>query len=223
MIKKDIKQKMQNPIPNVSFTFSESILKLFNDSDTFNLTIANGHLKGANGSTKGASITISNDYLKKATDLSIARTMIHETVHAYLNVRYTQVLSFEDGFDFKLKMEKFAIDNGIANINSNKFHHEFMGQYVDAMAASLLIWDEKYGSKTNLGWEYYRSMAFGGLLVERMDANGNLILDKDGNKIYDDTNSFKALVPKESDRDKIKNILENEQNGNSKSKGKKCK
>lgn len=46
MIKKDIKQKMQNPIPNVSFTFSESILKLFNDSDTFNLTIANGHLKG---------------------------------------------------------------------------------------------------------------------------------------------------------------------------------
>lgn len=127
MIKKDIKQKMQNPIPNVSFTFSESILKLFNDSDTFNLTIANGHLKGANGSTKGASITISNDYLKKATDLSIARTMIHETVHAYLNVRYTQVLSFEDGFDFKLKMEKFAIDNGIANINSNKFHHEFMG------------------------------------------------------------------------------------------------
>ena len=45
--------------------------------------------------------------------------------------------------------------------------------------------------------------------------------DSAGNQI--DTNSFKALVPNKSDRDKIKNLLINEQNGNSNSKGSKCK
>lgn len=82
MIKKDLLQKIMKPTPKMSRTFSESILKLFNDSNTFNLSIANGYLKDANGSTSGASITISDSYLKNATQLSIARTMIHEMVHA---------------------------------------------------------------------------------------------------------------------------------------------
>ena len=220
MIKKDLLQKIMKPTQNVNLTFAESILKLFNDSNTFNLSIANGYLEDANGSTSGASITISDSYLKNATQLSIARTMIHETVHAYLNVKYHNFIALDD-WDFKTLMEKYAMDNGIANINSNEFHHEFMGQYVDAMAASLLIWDEKYGTggiKTKdstgndvLDWEYYRSMAFGGLNYE----------DSAGNQI--ETDSFKALVPYKSDRDKIKNLLINEQNGNSKSKGTKCK
>ncbi|HXJ99524.1 MAG TPA: hypothetical protein VNJ50_11790, partial [Gelidibacter sp.] len=92
----------------------------------------------------------------------------------------------------------------------------------DAMAASLLIWDEKYGSRTNLGWEYYRSMAFGGLVYVKKDAKGNAILDDAGNPIYEDTNSFKSLVPNKSDREKINDILKNEQYGNRNAKGKKC-
>ena len=216
--------KLENPTPNVSRTFSESILKLFNESKTVNLTIANGDLEGTNGTTTVTSITISNTYLEKATQLSIARTMIHEMIHAYLNVKYSSPLLFDpdNGYDFRLKMDKYAIDNGIANINSNEFHHEFMGQYIDAMAASLLIWDEKYGSRTNLGWEYYRSMAFGGLVYVKKDAKGNAILDDAGNPIYEDTDSFKSLVPNKSDREKINDILKNEQYGNRNAKGKKC-
>lgn len=138
MIKKNLLKEIMQPTAKISLTFAESILKLFNDSDTFNLSITNGYLKEANGSTSGASITISDSYLKSATNLSIARTMIHEMVHAYLNVKYGNALSFDNGMDFRLKMEKYAKDNGIPDINSNKFHHEFMGQYVDAMAISLL-------------------------------------------------------------------------------------
>ena len=221
MLKKEWKEKLANPAPNVSRTFSESILKLFNESKSVHLTITNGYLKDANGSTSGTSITISDSYLKNATQLSIARTMIHEMTHAYLNVKYSNAMSFDNGMDFRMKMEKYAKDNGIADINSNKFHHEFMGQYVDAMAASLLIWDEKYGTggikiKDSTGndvldWEYYRNMAFGGLNYK----------DSTGNRI--DTDSFKALVPNKADRDKIKNLLINEQNGNSNAKGSKCK
>ncbi|MEO8774672.1 MAG: SprT-like domain-containing protein, partial [Gelidibacter sp.] len=206
--------------------------KLFNDSDTFNLSITNDFLENANGNTSGASITISDSYLKNATQLSTARTMIHEMVHAYLNVKYGNAMSFENGIDFRLKMEKFTKDNGITNINSDKFHHDFMGQYVDAMAFSLLSWDLKYGTggikiKDSdgthiLDWEYYRSMAFGGLSFAKTNSSGKLILDSAGNKIYEDTNSFKILVPKEGDRDKIKSILINENDGKSKSKGTKC-
>ncbi len=158
--------------------------------------------------------------------------MIHEMVHAYLNVKYSQPLDFDNGMDFLLKMDRFALDNGIPNVQSNKFHHEFMGQYIYVMAVSLLSWDVKCGTggimtkdssgKEMRDWDYYRSMAFGGLSFAKMDASGKYILDSDGNRIYEDTDSFKELVPKEEDQDKIKNILKNEQTGNSKSKESKC-
>lgn len=64
--------------------------------------------------------------------------------------------------------------------------------------------------KDVLDWEYYKSMAFGGLYYE--DSNGNQV----------ETDSFKSLIPNQSDRDKIKNILINEQDGKSNSKGTKC-
>ncbi|WP_141675505.1 hypothetical protein [Formosa haliotis] len=205
MINKDLLQKIMYPNQNITLTFSDAILKLFNDSDIFHLSIQNNSLgEGKNASTSGGKITISDSYLKNATQLSIARTMIHEIVHAYLNLRYGNALTFEDGIDFKNKMEEYAIDNGITDINSNKFHHEFMGQYVDAIAMSLLTWDIEYGTGGNLGWDYYRSMAFAGLVNVKKGVNGNFLLDNNGNPIYEDTNSFKELVPNENDRDNIK-------------------
>lgn len=172
------------------------------------LTIANGDLKGTNGTTFRTSITISDTYLENATQLSIVRTMIHEMTHAYINTLFYDYKDF-DSMDFRQKLAEYAKVNSYGS-DWPKIHHEFMGQYVDAMAASLLIWDEKHGSKTNLGWEYYRAMAFGGLRY--WDSKGNNV----------DTDSFIALVPKTSDRDKIKNILSNEQNRNGSYKGTKC-
>lgn len=73
--------------------------------------------------------------------------MIHEMVHAYLNVKYS---NFLDDWDFKKAMDKYAMDNGFkpdgTAIEKNKFQHDFMGQYVDAMAISLVSWDLKYGT-----------------------------------------------------------------------------
>lgn len=152
--------------------------------------------------------------------------MIHEMVHAYLNVKYSSPDFFDKDqrLDFRLKMDQFAIDNGYKPSGSkddkNRFHHEFMGQYVDAMAVSLLNWNVKYGSggikkKDSSGidvlnWEYYRDMAFGGLYYK--DSTGKSV----------ETDSFKTLIPNNSDRDNIKQRLYNEQEGNGNSKGKKC-
>ncbi len=88
------------------------------------------------------------------------------------------------------------------------------------MAISLLNWDIKYGSggikdsNNKLDWEYYKAMAYDGLSYDKNP-------DPDITEI-EDTDSFKALVPNKTDRDKIKNIIKNEVYGNKKSKGNKC-
>ncbi len=214
-----IKPEVQVTTENFTkLNFSESILKLFDDSTKTDYTIQNGATNGSAATTLGATTTISDNYLSNATKLSIARTMIHESVHAYINALYSNVIQF-NSFTFRQKIEEYAKNNGYT-IGTNRFHHEFMGQYVNAMAYSLYEWDMRYGSgkgKINitkpddlLGWDYYYAMAFGGLFYK--DSSGNLI----------ETDSFKKLIPNQSDRDKIKQILKNEQNGNSSAKGQKC-
>ncbi|WP_197474607.1 hypothetical protein, partial [Tenacibaculum ovolyticum] len=197
--------------------FSQDILRLFANSKKTHLTIQNGVTSGSNASTNRTIITLNNNYLSKATKLSITRTMIHESIHTYLNAYFFSYPDFNNK-SFRDKLRKYATDNGFTSIN--RFQHEFMGQYVDAIAISLYEWDKEYGSgKGNnsitkpddlLGWNYYRSMAFGGLYYE--DSSSNI----------QETDSFKALVPIKTDRDNIKKILENEQEGNSNAKGSKC-
>lgn len=225
MIKKELLNHFMSTPNGVQLTFAESILKLFNDSNILGYSIINGNLANANASTKGASTTISNSYLTNATQLSIARTIIHEMIHAYLNVKYTMPMSTDDGADFQLKMNKFATDNGYKPNGTaddvNRFQHEFMGQYVDAIAFSLLSWDIKNGTgginkkdlngNDVLDWDYYKSMAFSGQF--QVDEYDNIVSE---------TDSFKAQIPDSNNRKEIvKNIL-NEQKGNSNAKGTKC-
>ena len=160
-----------NPETNTFFTFEESILEMFRVSDVTHLTIHDDDTESSNATTVGSLITIGDDYLANATKLSIARTMIHESVHAYINAMYSNVIEF-DSFSFRAKIEKYAEDNGYT-IGTNEFHHEFMGQYVDAMAISLLKWDTDYGTGGNLGWYYYKSLAYSGMF--EIDANTGLI------------------------------------------------
>ena len=113
-----------------------------------------------------------------------------------------------------------------------RFHHEFMGQYVNGIALSLYEWDKDYGNGKGLnyitkpddllGWDYYKAMAFAGLSYVKKDANGNPILDSNNEPIRLDTDSFKELIPNEIDRNQIKKIIINESKGNNSSKGTKC-
>ncbi|MFN0728248.1 hypothetical protein [Polaribacter gochangensis] len=203
-----------------SLNFSQEVLKLFNDSDKTHLTIQNNNDIGdSNATTKGAIITLSDTYLSSASKLSIARTMIHETIHAYINALYNNVVEFSS-YSFSQLIEEYAKDNGYT-IGTNTFHHNFMGQYIDAMAYSLYEWDKLYGSgKFNysatkpddlLGWEYYRAMAFGGMF--QTDTNGNITAE---------TDSFKAIEPDSIKREEIAKIVYNELKSNNDAKGTKC-
>ena len=63
----------------------------------------------------------------------------------------------------------------------------------------------------NLGWEYYKSMAYSGMF--QVDPSGSIVAEVD---------TFKEIVPNANDRQVIANIILNEQNGNNQSKGTKC-
>ncbi|GIM52202.1 hypothetical protein CAPN004_12320 [Capnocytophaga cynodegmi] len=197
-------------------TFSEHIIDMFERSSETHLIFQNSNDTGnANGSTKGTTITLNNNYLKNATSLAIARTIIHEMVHAYLNATHR----YRDGFknkDFHKLLTDYFNDNKAKYSSDpkihNRLHHEFMGQYIEAMAISLQQWDIRYGTRTDLGLDYYKALSYGGLF--QTDANGTITTE---------TDSFKELVPNAKDRQDIANKILNEQNNNGNAKGTKCK
>ena len=204
-----LKPEVQVPVSNpLTLNFSESILKLFNDSDNTHLIIQNGNTGNSNAYTAGATITIGDTYLANATQLSIARTMIHESVHAYLNGVYYSYPDFENK-TFKEKLQKYAKDKGFTDMNT--FHHNFMGQYVDAMAYSLYEWDKNYGTGGSLGWDYYQSMAYSGMF--QVDPSGNIATEID---------TFIELISNASDRQAKADIILNEQKGNNEAQGTEC-
>ncbi len=197
-----------------NLNFSEQILHLFAESNQNQYTITNADLapgKAAETNPTTNTTTINNSYLENATMLSITRTMIHEQIHAYLNNVYKYRTGFKDK-DLYTKMHIYASENGYKDLN--RFHHEFMGQYVNAIAVSLYEWDSDYGSGGNLGWDYYYSMSFGGLFYDKNPDPDIVEIEL--------TDSFKELVPNATDRNKIIEILKNEESGNSNAKGKKC-
>jgi hypothetical protein len=213
--------EMQVPISDLgdflNLNFSESILSLFNGSGTFDFIILNGTPSNpiANASTDtdlistnpnrwNVTTTINNIYLANATQLSIARTMIHELVHGYL-------LASSNELDFTIAMTMYASENGIDTSDTNAFHHEFMGQYINAIAYSLYEWDKDYGTGGNLGWDYYYAMAFSG----QFQTNSS-------NIIVSTTDSFLELVPNLADRQNIVNIIINEQINNNDAQGTDC-
>jgi hypothetical protein len=107
-------------------------------------------------------------------------------------------------------MEKYAQDNGWPNTMDNRLNHNFMAQFVDAMAYSLYEWDKSYGTGGNLGWDYYYKMAAAGLSYEDSDGNGQF------------TDSFYALFTENEDIQEVIDITNNEKEGNDKAKGTKC-
>ncbi|MGY6745076.1 MAG: hypothetical protein ACXIUQ_20255, partial [Cecembia sp.] len=202
----------QNPLSE--FSFAEEIYNLFENSKKFDLIIKNANLSGVNGSTVSSlnrntgkievTITLSNNYLGKATKLSIARTIIHEMVHGFINYELNSG-NFEFSSYFNKNFEKYLT---VKNPDMNRAHHELMGAYVDMIAFSLKKWDFMFGDGLgNLGDDYYKAMAFGGLFK----TNTNI-----------PTDSFKELIPNSNERTRIINIIRNEQEGNSNAKGKKC-
>ncbi|WP_282057266.1 hypothetical protein, partial [Maribacter luteus] len=172
---KDIIDKLQNKdmqrltIPDIGGLdgtghLSQGILDLFDKSGNYDLTFkvaeagkdVNGNPRNASTqpSGDGWSVTLDDDYVGDATQLSIARTIIHESIHAYIGYILKENRTSDMVTDLNLINEKYK--NEINNYNLTQ--HEFISQYVDALANSLAVWDNRF-----LDSGYYKKLAWAGL------------------------------------------------------------
>ncbi len=158
---------------------SQSIIAIFNSSRKYHLTYSIGQLdhlgQGVNANTATYKVTLDVDMVKEATQLSIARTIIHESLHAFFH--YTLKTKFESPISILL-MEYFRKNYNKGNLTE----HQFMTQYVEAIAYSLSAYD---GHRQN--FEYYKSLSWGGL--EATNAYKSIPINK--------RNKIQTIIPNE--------------------------
>ena len=119
-----------------------------------------------NNATANSYITeIKSSYSSSATRLSIARTIVHEAIHAYI-LSYIDIAAqgnssasyseFPDLWN-QLVAKKYGDPNTTSGWN--QYHHEEMARnYVTTIANALAIWDNNQNSS-----QYYTDLAWGGL------------------------------------------------------------
>ncbi|WP_299110037.1 hypothetical protein [uncultured Tenacibaculum sp.] len=154
-----LKQKDLNGtlIPNLGGKthLSQMILELFNSSREYNLKFSIVQLddigEGVNGNTNGFHVTLDTDMIDEATRLFIAKTIIHESLHAYLH--YITRSKQNSTITSVLKMY-----HKLNNYKSNLTEHQFMGEYVEALAYSLSAYDNH---RQNI--DYYKALSWAGL------------------------------------------------------------
>lgn len=126
-------------------------------------------------------------YLNGASDLSIARTMIHEGIHAYLTYYFFNRYPIYNGsyIDLLKEYRTTAMENSNPN---DEQHHIMEKAFVEQVIAPAL---QQYGNSKgyNLDFSYYEDLAWGGL-----NYNGNTKLSNE-------------------DRIRITNVLYAEQTG----------
>ena len=160
------KEKHLSLVPDIDSQglshLSQVILDLFKNSQDYNLFIKigeagsniNAHTtaKRKNGQVV-FTITLDEEYVTRGSQLAIARTIIHESIHAYLGYVYdTASLS-----SYSMLLLKYKLDKG-----RSLGEHEFMTQYTEAMAESLAAWDDHRLDNTNP--DYYNHLAWSGEL-----------------------------------------------------------
>ena len=145
---------------------AEIIKKFAGNTPGFNWVVKDGNLTGGTGQTKvsynrvnkTATSTFDSQAWQNASDMSWARTMLHESIHAYIvasfGVNYTQAqLTFAD---------YFREYQNSRNPNLNDLQHaEIVRNYVNDIAVSL----KNYGvvKGYNLSDQFYNDLSWGGL------------------------------------------------------------
>ncbi len=146
-----------------------------------------------NNNTGTVTTTFDSQKFNNASDLAIARTILHESVHAYL-VAYYKTDPNAYLMDYGKLLEKWLIEK---NSDLNAFQHDLMTKnFVSDISTSL----KEFG--TNKGYsisnQFYGDLAWGGLAQ-----------NKDGTL----TEVFKNMVPNISDQQRIINNILIEQTG----------
>ncbi len=143
---------------------AQGILNLFDKSGEYDITFkvaeagsdSNGNPRNATTQSigDGWGVTLDDDYVNKATKLSIARTIIHESVHAYIGYILKENRKSDTVSNLQTIYQKYSAEDNAFNLTQ----HEFMSQFVEGLARSLSVWD--YGRQSV---DYYQQLSWAGL------------------------------------------------------------
>jgi len=150
---------------------SQAVLDLFDSSTKYNLnfsieqlgTDANGNEKNGE-TTKLApdftswSIKIDSDLANNGTQLFIAKTLIHESIHAIMGYSLKEYRTSDLASQLGKLYNKYKDEGNTDKVANNLTEHEFMSGYVEAFAYSLAAWDNHQQSM-----DYYKMLSWGGL------------------------------------------------------------
>lgn len=175
----------QGMVPDITevWNLSNFVLQLLIDANDVTLNIIADDLSNAYGNTDPTinngefTLRLDRDLLKNGTKLGIAKTIIHESIHAYLV--YKTRMDPTSGIVSLLK-EYYEVYNHVTNLT----HHNFMVQYVDAFAYSLKVYDNN-----NQTMDYYTKLAWSGLYSS----------DAFKNKSISEQNEIRQIVKNESE------------------------
>ncbi len=156
-------------------------------NQTNNWQIGSGSLPSSNtGSTISdysdhiIKTTFDDQQLKDATDLSIMKTMLHESVHAYL-VAYFVNDRTKFGSDYPDLLESF--DNRSPSGQNNAQHTQMVISFKNDIADILFVYSKQLGYDVDL--QYCQDLAWSGL--ERTAAYQNLS-QQEKNRIFSAAN-----------------------------------
>ena len=145
-----------------------------------------------NRTTGTVTTTFDSQKFANATDLSIARTILHESVHAYLIAELNVDPIVAQTITYP-QLWQLLLGNKDPN---NVYHIEMTKNFIKDIGNALQEFGQNKGY--NLPLQFYQDMAWGGLTY---DPNGNILP------------LFINSVTNQSDRDRILNLLGSEQTG----------
>lgn len=208
---------MFNEITNTDYIIKEQNMS---DPEVSGFTEPNPFFNSVTGKYE-ITTRFNSQYLSTATRLSAARSMIHESIHAYL-VFHQRLNPARDVHEL---VNSYAETNGYPPNESGIIHHNFMAQFVNSSAYNLQLWDKNHGTGGNLGWQYYHDMAWGGLADyrDRNDRTKILFYDEfqDYLKSLDDPKTTNIDESK-GVKERILNTITNEAANNLQAKGDDC-
>ncbi|WP_131537141.1 hypothetical protein [Pedobacter nototheniae] len=206
--KTGLKKCMSDILTNITYETENGIAavikKFSGETPGYNWTVKEGVLPSdVNGitsplydrTTGTVTTTFDSGKFNDASDLSVARTMMHESIHAYL-------IAF-----FKTDQQSFIttypemVNEWGTYQNWNETHHS---QFVKTFVSDLGIALQGYGIGRGYDFsdQFYQDLAWGGL-THTLDASGNPI----------ETSWFKSAVPNPNDRKRILDNIQAEQYG----------
>ena len=149
---------------------SQAILDLFDSSTQYSLEFSVEQLGTRNGNEingettklapdfKSWGIKIDSDLASNGTQLFIAKTIIHESVHAIMGYSLKEFRTSDFAGQIGSLYYKYKNQGNTDMIANNLTEHEFISQFVEALAYSLAAWDNHQQTM-----DYYKMLSWGGL------------------------------------------------------------